>query len=231
MVVRMMKRMLKMERQTKTSAVIFVGYETERSKDWREVKPDFQAPKNVTKPETIAKKIAEKEEEYEREAQGYIYSGSVSKIVTLEPGEGQRVFDGAKDFIENFNRELVNLTRQRFDSEGYPIDGAVRFVGPNIRTFVKMLWAEMSVKYHDQLPPGMLHTTHVDVGDVLVPSGFKTNLDVSKILQFYYRSSPFGEDAASDARVSALVALAHNLFPHLKFEISELFPESEGALC
>lgn len=212
-------------RTEKTSAVIFVGYETELSKDWLDVKPEFKAPKNFTKPESIAKKIVEMEAAYEQEAQGYIYSGRFSKIVTLESGHGERVFDGAKDFAESFNREHVGM----FDSQGHPVDGAVRFVGANIQTFVKMLWAELAVGYFDQLPPSMLQMPHVDVGSILVPAGFKTILDVNKILEYYYQSPPFGQDAVCDAKVAGLVTLAYNLYPHLKFEISELFPESEEA--
>jgi hypothetical protein len=205
-----------MEKQTKTSAVIFVGYETELSDDWLKIRPEFQAPKNVVKAETKEKKIAEKEAEYEREACNYPWSGRIAKIVTVEPYHGERVFDEAEEFVRAFRGEHLD----RFDKEGNPVDGAVRFVGANIRTFVKMLWAQQCQvgpvePVHSQLPPGVLHTTHVDVGDILVPSGFKTCLDVDKISSHYFMAPGSGKDAYQDARKAVEIALAYGLYPHL----------------
>jgi hypothetical protein len=236
--VRTTKRKLTMEKQTqKTSAVIFVGYKTELSYCHRDIRPEFQAPKNVVKEETRAKKIAEKEEEYEREASGYVHAGQIAEIAVFDPCGGMDERCDAGGFVRSFNQEYGD----RFDEEGQPIDGAVRFVGSGIRTFVKMLWAQQAnlllgaklaalwVGNDCQLPPGMLHTTHVDVDDILVPSGFKACLDVDKILKEHYSAAPFGSDPLEDARVAGTIALAYNLYPQFHDDIARLFDIEEVA--
>ena len=54
-----------------------------------------------------------------------------------------------------------------------------------------------------------------------MPSGFKTCLDVDKILSHYYQAEPFGKDATQDARKAADIALAYGLYPHLKIPALE----------
>ena len=211
----------------RTDSIIFVGYTTKRIEEYEALMPEFEAPKSVTKEETRLKKIAEKEEEFAREAHKFVHTGSLHKIVTFDPNHGKDEFHSAADFVDEFNERYGS----KFDKEGYPTAGAIRLVGPNIRTFVKMLFAEQADHSEEQLPPAMLQGTHVDLLDLLVPMGFKTTLDATKVAREMYNVESLGEDPYSDARVSALAALAYNLFPHLKRGVHNLFPESEEALC
>jgi len=216
-----------MENYQKTSAVIFIGFKTTAADGYEKLMPEFQAPKSVTKEETRLKKIAEKEEEFNAEAKNYVHTGSISEIITVEPGGGYRTFTDTTEFVKTFQREHGS----RYDGEGQPVAGPVRFVGPNIRTFLKILWAQQARSpYPEQLPPSVLQTTHVDIYDVVLPSGFKSSLDVHKVISEVYHISK-ENDPLLGANLSAVIALDYNLFPQFKFDIAALFPESEEAMC
>lgn len=208
----------------KTAAAIIVGYTLKPRKDAEDVMPEFTAPGNYG-PDKAAEYARNKRSAWLAGGSARSpYSGTIARavIVALPTIAEMRTGDGIVDIQKDFDNvvELARYLNQKYttlyDFNGESVDGPLRIIAFDPRTFIKILALEAAEK-GVPLPHELWYAAdYRDIENAVCPE--KTDATLAQALKRLIPDEELigftpGFDPLKDASIATQLTLRLNLLP------------------
>lgn len=176
------------------SSKIIIGYSTQLANLDASMMPQFKAPSNYKDESKIAAYIEESKQNFILNAKDAPYTGTFKQVFMLDPSNKKVAqFDNYDDP----NKQPICVRVRNYLIKSYPSgwnentydsrNPPFRFLGFNIRRFLKMLGLECSLpSINKPLPLKMWYSNseHRDIIEAILPHEFDKQLDLQLVLKY-----------------------------------------------
>lgn len=211
----------------RTSSVIAVGFTTKHRDNITDLLPRFEPNKGTKDAAKQVEQVRDKTDRFLESCTDKPWMGELQDVALFSTTFGAERLRGKDDIIH----ELVGLVDAHhggdFNKDGSWKISPIRFVGFNIRQFVK-LFGLGAAEENCWLPHEIWYgSDHRDIGSAVLPSTECSDVPLSAALSaLQVKTVPHGyipgDDALKDLKLVVELTTKLNLFPQFRKEFSKL---------